>query len=166
MRRLAAAFLFLSLAACSSGWNPHAIDQVQVTNEDLRGHSADNPYVIDMTRGGTIYEVPDGVDQSSIDVLVNAELPVGVFTRQSGPGGRLFLGDISDLSDIDFGFPADVPDGPSVEVECSKDKDNVNICTCKGKRDCNDMKKAGVCASNSTGCGYIRGQKSCACMAK
>ena len=165
-------FLLSLTVACTPGRQADEIKEVQVTEDQLRAHSADNPYVVELTRGGTLYEVPAGVDPAPIEVRTAAEVPLSVLARRfEGSGNSLLIGTLNDLNTRGFGFPPDTQDGGGAEAGCiGPSADSPGICNCTGKRDCQDMNKAGLCtggSNNSAVCGKgSNGKWGCSCIAK
>lgn len=164
-------FLLSLTVACTPGRQADEIKQVQVTEDRLRAHSADNPYVVELTRSGTVYEVPAGVDQKSIDVRAAVDVPLSVLARRfAGSDERLLIGTLGDLDTNGFGFPPDADD-PPVGAGCiGPTPSSPGICNCTGKRDCSDMNRAGLCtggSNQSAVCGKgSNGKWGCSCVAK
>jgi hypothetical protein len=135
----------LALASCSI-LSP--TKQVQVTNQTMAAQPAGKPYVIDLTRGGTTYDVAAGIDASRVRVRTssNEEIAMSEFLgrRNVKPGERVLLGSLSELVDVlppdDGGSGA----GGSGVSEASCDK-QANSCYCNGRKDCSDLSKSGKC---------------------
>lgn len=171
MRALLALFIVSLVVACSPE-QEHRIKDVTISEDVLEDHSSTNPYQADVTRSGTIYRVPGSVDPSIIDVVVADNVPFSTLAKRfDGVRSDILIGTLSDLSDRDFGFPDDAEDDPDSEAKCDpKVPGEVPLCNCTGKRDCNDMNKAGLChgGSNiSASCGKdAAGKWGCTCMRK
>ena len=137
MKSLLLALVVLAFASCST-----AAPQVQVTSQMLANHSASHPYVIDLTRSGTTYDVAGDIDYSRVRVRTPSR---GVMTMEdflSHRGGgktgeRLLLGDLGDLIGL---LPPDA--GGVSEAQCGQ-----GTCTCTGRKDCSDLSKSGKCKS-------------------
>lgn len=155
------ALVVLALASCST-----AAPQVQVTSQTLATHSTSRPYVIDLTRSGTAYDVAGDIDYSRVRVrtpsggLMTME---DFLSQRAGQktGERVLLGDLEDLVGL---LP---PDNDSVaEAQCGQ-----GTCTCTGRKDCSDLSKSGKCKSGPSdaicGKGFGGGSKwGCTCAMK
>ena len=152
VRPLLTAFaMALALASCSA-LSP--TKQVQVTNQTIAAQPAGKPYVIDLTRSGTTYDVAAGTDASRIRVRTssNEEIAMSEFLsrRNVKPGERVLLGSLNELVDV---LPPDgggAGGGSVAEAQCSG-----GSCWCSGRKDCSDLSKSGKCKSgpNDAVCG-------------
>ena len=145
MRKIIVAVAALALASCST-LSP--TKHVQVTNQTLAAQSASKPYVIDLTRDGTTYDVAAGVDTGRVRVRTspNEEIALSEFlSRQKAkPGERVLLGSLSDLVEA---LPPDEGGGGVggtgvAEASCDK---SASSCYCNGRKDCSDLSKSGKC---------------------
>jgi hypothetical protein len=117
------------------------VKQVQVTAQTIASQPAGKPYVIDLTRNGTIYTLDVGIDYSRVRVrtpkgeMVLSDAIKKVSLKQPQTGGKLLLGSLSDLRD-----PR--PDGGTIErIDC----DGAATCSCKGFSDCLRLVLLGCC---------------------
>ena len=177
MRRSRVLLSLLSVAvACTPGRRKDDIKQVQLTADHLKAQQSGTPYVVEVNRG-TLYEVPAGVDPSLVEVRDPAgSVPLRVLARRFvGSGKPVLIGNFDDLSARDFGFPPDAgvpqPGDTVLAAQCAKPTaDSPGICNCTGKKDCNDMNKAGLCtggSNKSAVCGNdANGKWGCSCVAK
>jgi hypothetical protein len=173
MKRLTLAWFLLSLVLACTPYRPtEEIKQVEVTKKSLSGHAADRPYVIDLTRTGTLYEVAAGVDPSLVEVRASTRaVPLGAVARRfAGSDAVLLVGTFDDLNTRGFGFPPEGgEDGGGVAAKCDgPTADSPGICNCTGKKDCADMSKAGLCTGRGSAvCGKgSNGHWGCSCIAK
>jgi hypothetical protein len=148
MTRIIIAIAALALASCSTAGRERPARQVQVTNQTIASQQAGSPYVIDLTRSGTTYDVAAGIDASRVRVRTSSkeEITLAEFVRrQKGnyAGQRVLLGSLGDLVDV---LP---PDGGGAvsEAECKKDPRGGGTCTCAGRKDCSDLSRSGKCKS-------------------
>src|SRR5262245_8932663 len=98
MRATTVAWSLLVLAiACTPTRRADEIKQVQVTEERLKAYKADKPFVLDLTRGGTVYEVAAGADPSLVEVRGPARtVRLSVLAgRFAGLGNTLLLGTLN-----------------------------------------------------------------------
>ena len=161
MKGVLLALVVFAFASCSTS------PQVQVTSQTLATHSASHPYVIDLTRSGTTYEVAGDIDYSRVRVrtasggLMTME---DFLSQRAGQktGERVLLGELDDLVVL---LPPDNNDGVS-EAQCGQ-----GTCTCTGRKDCSDLSKSGKCKSGPSdaicGKGFGGGSKwGCTCAMK
>jgi hypothetical protein len=151
MRKIIVTIAALALTSCSTLM---PTKQVKVTDQTIAAQPAGTPYVIDLTRGGTTYDVAAGVDARRVRVRTstNEEIALSEFlSRQKAkPGERVLLGSLSDLVDV---LPPDGGGGGGsgvAEAQCSG-----GSCWCGGRKDCSDLSKSGKCKSgpNDAVCG-------------
>jgi hypothetical protein len=172
LARAALTWFFLSLmVACTPNWHDGDVKQVQVTKDSLEDHSIDNPYVVDATHGGTVYEVTAGAERRLVQVRAPVDVPLRVLARRFSGGSSLRIGTLGDLETVGFGFPDDAQGEPGVEASCDgPSAGSPGICNCTGKKDCSDMNKAGMCtggSNQSAVCGQgSNGHWGCSCVAK
>jgi hypothetical protein len=155
---LALAALFFAYNRASQAVTPQAsaVKRVQVTTQTIAAQRGGEAYVLDFTRGGTVYEINTGIDFNRVNVRTEAGVrPLSELARSLKLSGKFLLGSGNDLQAIGFGFPTggsvDLPVGV-VEAKCQG-----ALCTCTGRKDCNDLTKAKWCggkASWACGAGY------------
>ncbi|HJR16742.1 MAG TPA: hypothetical protein VJ808_07805 [Gemmatimonadales bacterium] len=169
-------FLLSLTAACNPARDSGEIKQVQVTDERLKAHPADKPYVVEVS-AGTLYEMSPSIDPGRVEVHGPAgKVPLSLLARRfAGSGKPMLVGTLDDLNARDFGFPPDVdplpPDSGFSEASCIKPTaESPGICNCTGKKDCSDMNRAGLCtggSNKSAVCGNdAAGKWGCSCVAK
>src|SRR4030095_10906177 len=147
MRAATVVWSFLSLAiACTPTRRADEIKEVAVTEERLRAYQADKPFVLELMRDGTLYEVASGADPTLVEVRGPARtVRLSVLARRfEGSGNTLLLGTFNDLSARGFGFPPDkIPDTGAVARTCiAPTPQSPGICSCTGRKDCSDMDQA------------------------
>jgi hypothetical protein len=157
--------------ACSPALQADKIRPEHVTLQQVKGHRADKPYVVGVTRG-TLLEVAPDVDPSLVQVRDSAgTVPLSVLARRfAGSGTPILIGTLDDLNAHGFGLPPDVGP-PGVAASCDGPTANSpGICNCTWRRDCKDMDHAGLCAGGSNKsavCGKDKkGHWGCSCLAK
>ena len=161
MKKIIFAATLFSLFGCATTQQKEPIQQVELTPQTLASHPADKPLVINLTLTGTVYDVADDIDYRRVRVLLPpGDMPMGDLARKLGMTGRKFLlGSFSDLSDLYF--------GPSLDAGTSSATCGDLFCECQGKKDCNDLDRAGVCFKTSWGCAKIPGRANgCVCLNK
>jgi hypothetical protein len=143
MKRIFSVVSFLALAlGCATSQKNEPV-RVRLTPEVLAGQPPDTAYVIDLTRDGTVYEVPADIDYARARVRTSkSEMPLSDAVKRLQLEGSAFLvGSADDLGRLNFGFPpGDTPPPPSDGV--SEAQCNGIICGCSGKKDCGDLGKA------------------------
>ena len=149
MKLTAIALAVLALASCSTAAPSRRTERVQVTDQAIAAQAAGGPYVVDLTRVGTVYEIAPGIDASRVRVRTSSqqEIPLTEFVSRMGrhaAGERLLLG--SSLDDIIVAQPGDAV----AEASCDKKSGS---CSCTGRKDCSDLSKSGKCKSGPTDAG-------------
>ncbi len=152
MNTIIVAVAVLALASCSTAGDEKQIKEVRVTNQTIATQPAGAPYVIDLTRSGTTYDVAAGIDSSRVRVRTSSkeEMTLTEFvSRQKGnyAGQRLLLGSLNDLIVV---LPPNGADGGVSEAQCDKDPQGGGSCSCSGRKDCSDLSKSGKCKSGPT----------------
>jgi hypothetical protein len=177
MKKIILAVTLLTLAlSFTTAQERGSIKRVQVKAETLASQPAGEPYVIDLTRKGAVHEVAEGIDYSRVRVRTSTgEMALSDLARQTGRTGKLLVGTFSDLSAVGYGFPpgtSEPPDRDPSEASCNK---SAGVCTCTGKKDCNDLGKSGKCMKGGSACGKAganhpvkgaSGKWGCDCLAK
>jgi hypothetical protein len=166
---LAATVLGVALSL-SSAQNKNQVRQVEVSARTVASQPATKPYVLDLTRAGTVYSLGPGTDFSRLLVRTDGgEKSIGNLASQFRTDKNILIGTLNDLWRINFGFPTvDDISGPNrvSEAQC---KDGV--CGCTGKKDCGDLGRSGKCASGTVTCGTWgvgpdKGKRGCQCLVK
>lgn len=141
---------------------------VAVTTQTLSAHTASNPYLVDLTRSGKIYNFAAGLDHNRIRLRTeNGEMGLSDYVRKVGITGTSFLmGTESDLSAINYGATGGIPparDDVGSAVKCAAD-----YCSCIAGTDCKDMAKAKLCINSAWTCYKPIGKQAwvCMCIAK
>ena len=73
MNRIIVAVAVLALASCSTAGDEKQVKEVRVTNQTIATQPAGAPYVIDLTRSGTTYDVAAGIDSSRVRVRTSSK---------------------------------------------------------------------------------------------
>jgi hypothetical protein len=149
-----------------------AVKKVQVTTQTLASQPAGKPFVIDLAKGGTVYEIDANVNVSLVSVrTATGEQPLSKY-RKAGTTGKMWLGKGNDLSALNFGFSGTgtLPplDGGVMEAHCSKDNFG-GFCTCSGVRDCKNLNASGICENKTWLCAtgqFEPGKWGCLCAMK
>src|SRR5438132_14305480 len=95
---LAALALALLVSAFGQTPQPKAIKRVEVTAQTIASQPASKPYIIDLTRTGTIYVLAAGIDYSRVRVRTStgekamSDLVKRLGIKQLGTSGTLKLG--------------------------------------------------------------------------
>jgi hypothetical protein len=178
MKRIGIAFALASALAVSvSSQTPPsaAIRKVQVTAQALRGKAAGTPYVIDLTRRGTVYEVAAGIDYRRARVRTSTgEVAMSDLAKKLGWTGPFFLGTSRDLSVMASSLS---PGGGSSQAVASASGGSTPAagsaytcgnwrCDCDGRKGCSDLSQSTLCNPNdSAWCRPAgRGSVSCSCL--
>lgn len=167
MKKIILAVTLLTLAiGFSTAQEGGSVKKVQVTKQTLAGQPAGEPYRIDLTRKGTVYEVAEGIDLSRVRVRSSTgEKSLSELARKSGGTGSFLLGTIDDLSAVDYGFPrgggtVPPPGGGVTEVKCTKNSSGTT-CSCVAGRDCRDLRDAWNNGTHCKGCTVSKCCKTC-----
>ena len=149
MKRVSIVFtLALALLVSAHSQTPQkgSLKKVQVTAQTLSSQQAGKPYVIDLSRNGTVYNVASGVDYSRIQVrnsagktttLTDLFNKVGSRAKQLGANKTLVFGTVSDLRALNFGGKT-VASRPNQVIACDGP-----VCICTGDDDCNILLSPG-----------------------
>jgi hypothetical protein len=130
---LLAAYSFSITAAQKHG----SIKRVEVTPKSVAGRGA-KPYVIDLTRGGTAYELAKGLDYSRVRVRTSkGEQTISEVLGNRTIEGKLLLGLTTDLRQLKLNLGA----SSTRQFNC----DIPALCSCSGDADCNDLFSSGKC---------------------
>jgi hypothetical protein len=153
MKKLAIALilLLLGLTFSLSATPQKEIRRVQITAQTIKGQPAGQPYVLDLSRSGTIYELSGGIDLSSLRVRTSqGEAPFSELIRNASGSGRSFLGRSGDMRTeiLEPGARKIGPSGGNTAgfVNCGAGKKA--DCHCAGWRDCIGL------AVTKVGCDY------------
>ena|SRR5215813_2981502 len=141
---LTVVLLFLSLTAAQKT----TVKQITVTPQAVASQSNGKPYILDLSRGGTVYHLAEDVDLGRIQVRT----PTGVvamneLVKESGRSGKLLVGHSRDVLSQDQHVSA----AREVGYSCGS-----LACKCSGFGDCFRMGQDGVCKGltvcDDTGC--------------
>jgi hypothetical protein len=153
MKKLAIALilLLLSLNFSSSATPQKEIRRIQVTTEAITSQPTAKPYVLDLSRSGTIYELSGGIDLNRLRVRTSqGEVAFNELIRNANGTGRSFLGRAADMRTeiLEPGTRKIGPDGDKTAgfVNCASGKKA--DCRCSGWRDCIGL------AVTKVGCDY------------
>jgi hypothetical protein len=151
MKKLMLALFLISLAF-SFSTAQKKLKQVQVTSKTIAGQPAGKAYSLDLTRAGTLYTIPAGVDYSRIQVRTSkGEMTMADLLKKSGRSGKVRVGLTSDVRTQKLGLSRSAG---TLNFNCEG-----LLCTCTGDADCNDM-------FTTAGCGDIAvcDERGCACL--
>jgi hypothetical protein len=112
-----------------------AIKQVQITTRTVAKQPAGKAYALDLTRGGTMYNLAAGVDYSRVQIRTpKGDMTVAELIKKSGKNisGPLRVGMTSDIRTMRLGLKRRV--GGGLSFECGG-----LACVCTGDEDCNDL---------------------------
>lgn len=133
------ALVALLVTAYSRTPQAGAIQKVDVTARTLASQPAGQPYVLDITRSGTVYVVAAEVASRVRVRTFKGEMAVSDLARELNlTGSQFLLGTTSDLSSRDFGFPGGVVLNPGGSVSEAKKNQNGTLAACVGKSDGRD----------------------------
>ena len=161
MKKIILGATFLTLAfSFSTAQKTAPIKKVQVTAATIASQPAGKPYVIDLTRNGTVYDMAAGFDYSRVRVRTpRGEMPLSALVKKPGltAGSKFLLGTASDLRAQNFGFPGGgtLQDpggggGTSPKITCDPATQPNSLCTCHGFSECLLMVLDKVCAGPMT----------------
>jgi hypothetical protein len=158
MKKMITALLLLLLFALSFSFTlaqkTTPVKRVQITSKSIAGRRADQPYLLDFTRKGTIYTLAKGSDYSRVSVhTATGDRQMSELLRGRTIKGSLIVGLTNDLRGQKLGLSR--PTG-TVNFNC----DDPLVCTCTGDADCNDLFVSGKCG-DLTGCDT--GEGNCWC---
>ena len=130
-------------------FQPCSLTLSRVTNQTIASQQAGTPYVIDLTRSGTTYDVAAGIDANRVRVRTSSkeEITLAEYVRrQTGnhAGERVLLGSLGDLVGA---LPPDGGGGSVAEAQCKKSPQGGGTCSCTGRKDCSDLSLSGKCKS-------------------
>ena len=153
MKKLAISLilLLLGLNFSSSATPQKEITRVQVTAQAMTSQPPGKPYVLDLSRNGTIYELFAGIDPGRLRVRTSlGEVAFSGIIRNASGTGRSFLGRASDMRTeiLEPGARKIGPSGGKTAgfVNCAAGKKA--DCHCVGWRDCIGL------AVTKVGCDY------------
>jgi hypothetical protein len=153
MKKLAIALilLLLGLTFSFSATPQKEIRRIQVTAQAITSQPPAKPYVLDLSRSGTVYELSAGIDISRLRVRTSqGEVAFSEIIRNASGTGRSFLGRASDMR-TEILEPGSRKIGPGGDktagfVNCAAGKKA--DCHCAGWRDCIGL------AVTKVGCDY------------
>ena len=148
---IALGLLLLGLSFGFSMTPQKEITRVQVTAQAITSQPPGKPYVLDLSRNGTIYELSAGIDPSRLRVRTSqGEVSFSEIIRNASGTGRSFLGRASDLRTeiLEPGARKIGPSGGKTAgfVNCASGKKA--DCRCSGWNDCIGL------AVTKVGCDY------------
>jgi hypothetical protein len=158
MKKMITALLLLVLFALSFSFTAAqktpTVKRVQVTSKAIAGRRADQPYLLDFTRKGTIYTLATGSDYSRVRVHTSkGDRQISELLQGRVIKGSLIVGLTTDLRGQKLGLARS---GGTVQFNC----DDPLVCTCTGDADCNDLFTSGKCG-DITSCDTGAGTCSC-----
>lgn len=166
MKKIILAVTLLTLAfSFTTAQKTVPIKQVQVTAQTIASQPAGKPYVIDLTRNGTIYVVAAGINYSQLRVRTpTGELAGSDLVRRLGStGSKLLLGTGSDIVQKlkrDTGGTSQPPGGGTSQIyDCS----HAQVCTCIGFSDCLALYLDKLCKPDDV---WLCDKTICACTKK
>jgi hypothetical protein len=141
---VALALMALLISTYSQTPPAGAVKKIPVTSQTLASLQAGKPYVIDLSRKGTVYNVASGVDYNRIQVRNSAGKVMtlnalfnkaGSKAKMLGTNKPLVFGTVSDLRALNSARPASR--GNQV-VACDG-----SVCICTGDDDCGKLLSPG-----------------------
>jgi hypothetical protein len=151
---VALALMALLISTYSQTPSARAVKKIQVTSQTLASLQAGKPYVVDLSRNGTVYNVASGVDYSRIQVrnaagkvMTLSELinKAGSKAKKPSAGQPLVLGTVKNLR-VTKAIPGRSPASRGSRIIACEGA----ICACTGYDDCIDMLgENGVCGSDA-----------------
>jgi hypothetical protein len=137
--------IVLSLLVLAFGFSftaaqQNRVRQIEVTPQAIANQPAGKPYILDLSRGGTIYDIAKGVDFARIRIRISqGDLSTSDVIQKRPGSGRMVLGMVDDIrSQILEPGSRKVSTGgsgsPTSFVNCDA---GINPhCHCSGWRDC------------------------------
>ena len=141
MKKIILAGTVLSLAFSFSTAQKKPIKQVQVTAQTVARQPTKKPYVLDLTRKGTIYSLAAGVDYNRVVVRTSkGDLTVAELIKKSGKNisGNLRVAMTSDMRTQKLNLTR--VGGGRLNYDCGD-----LACVCTGDDDCNDLFTSDKC---------------------
>lgn len=156
MKRIILATITLSLAVSFITAQKQPVKQVQVKRQTVAAQPKGKAYALDLTRKGTIYDLPADVDTSRVRIrTAKGEVALTDLVQKNDKSGRLMVGLASDFRGVKLNLGS-----PSISARYSCDGPK---CKCTGDDDCNDMFSAGVCGDIAS---CDNGNGTCECYKK
>jgi hypothetical protein len=156
MKRISIVFILaltLLVSVQSQTRQSVSLNKVQVTAQTIINQQAGKPYVIDLSRKGTVYNVASGVDYSRIQLRNSAGKLITLTDLFNKAGSRaknlaanktLVFGAVSDLRAMVSGGSG-IATRPNQIIACDG-----RVCICTGDDDCNIlMSPGGGCPEGS-----------------
>lgn len=158
MKKVAIAIAFLVIAVSFSlaqKTTPTARTKA-VSAKEISGLPAGRKYQMDLTKKGTIYNLPAGVDYSRVQVrTAKGEMTLAELLKKTGKTmtGKVRVGMTSDIRSQKLGLAR--LGGGRLNFNCEG-----LLCSCSGDEDCNDMFVRGGCGDiavcDERGCWCLR----------
>jgi hypothetical protein len=153
MKNLLLAVLVLGFVGGVAAAQRTEIKKVDVSARTLTRNTTRRPYLIDVTRSDSVFNIAAGVDRNRIKVHTSkGDMTLTELLRKAGrpTTGAVRIG----LTSVIQTGGTHLPAGTTNLVECSG-----FLCTCTGDVDCNDM-------FVNHGCGDIAGcdERGCWCL--
>jgi hypothetical protein len=156
--------LALLITAYSRPPQTGAVKKVSVTTQTVASQAAGKPYVIDLTRSGTVYEIDAKVNSSQVQVRTEKGTQALSSLMKTASTSKFLLGWGKDLNALNFGFPPGntfpSTGGVRRDATCGG-----GYCTCSGPKDCKDLNDSGLCYEGWN-CSTVNGQWGCSCFQK
>ena len=145
-RMVAGTKIVLALVVSSLSFEPalaqkkHTVKKVEITPQTVARQPRSKPYVVDLTRRGTIYTVASDVDYNKVLAhTAKGDMTIADLIEKSGKrvSGRLRIGMTSDIR--------------SQKLNLKRARGGLNyscsdvVCLCTDDEDCNNMFTFGPC---------------------
>ena len=158
MKKVTIAITFLAIAfslSLAQKTTPTARTRV-VSAKEISGLPAGRKYQVDLTRKGTIYNLPADVDYSRVQVrTAKGEMTLAELLKKTGKTmtGKVRVGMTSDIRGQKLALSRG--GGGTLNYNCEG-----LLCTCSGDVDCNDMFTKAACGDiavcDERGCWCLR----------
>jgi hypothetical protein len=158
MKKVAIAITFLAIAfsfSLAQRTAPTARTKV-VSAKEISGLPAGKKYEVDLTRKGTIYNLPANADYSRVRVrTAKGEMTMAELLKKTGKTmtGKVRVGMTSDIRGQKLALSR--PGGGTLNYSCEG-----LLCSCSGDADCNDLFTTDLCGDiavcDERGCWCLR----------
>lgn len=137
MKNVVLAVTLLAIAFGLSVAQKKTVKQVQVNSETIAGRGSEKPFVIDLGRGGIVYNLAGDLDLDRVK-LRTSKGPASIteLTKSLNKSDRLVIGMGADLRFEDLHAAA----ARNTNFSCG-----VLTCECTGPADCVNLDRSGKC---------------------
>ena len=156
MKKIILPLIALSLTVSFTTAQKQPVKQVQVKSQTVAAQPRGKSYALDLTRKGTIYNLPADVDITRVRIrTAKGEVALSDLVQKNDKSGRLMVGFANDFRGMKLNLGS--PD-VAARYTCEGLK-----CKCTGDADCNDMFTDGVCGDVAS---CDNGNGTCECYKK